>query len=248
MKSPVETYKLTGGRTLKVYVDESPSDVRKSCDCLGRFVGAHRNYNIGDAKVRGNEELARDVRSMLREDEERELKKQKEGKENRLRFAREAILRMTSSIESDDEETMRRAIEKEVILLNVFMYDHGNVAFSTADFGDRWDSGQVGVIYVTKEKIRHEYGRRITARTIRRVTKCLEGEIEVYSSWASGDVYGFVVEDKDGEDEDSCWGFFGSNPLTNGIADYLDRKDRAKLRKQLPGYMVREEKDARKKI
>lgn len=204
MREPVETYKLTGGRVLKIYIDEDPPNVRKFCDLLGRFVGAHRNYNIGDAVVRGTEELAYDVRSMLREDAERELKKQKEGKENRRRFAQEAVLRMTSAIESGDEETMRKAIEKEVILLNVFMYDHGNVSFSTADFKDRWDSGQVGVIYVTKEKIRHEYGARITARTVRRVMKYLLGEIEVYSSWASGDVYWFAVEDKDGEDEHSC--------------------------------------------
>lgn len=247
MKSPVETYKLTGGRVLKIYIDESPSNVRKFCDCLGRFVGAHRRYNIGDAVVRGTEELAYDVLHMLREDAERELKKQKEGKENRRRFAQEAILRMTSAIESGNEETVRKAIEKEVILLNVFMYDHSGVAFSTGSFNDPWDSGQVGVIYVTKEKIRHEYGKRITARTIRRVTKYLEGEIEEYSAWASGDVYGFGVEDKNGEEEDSCWGFFGSNPLTNGISGYLGKKDHAKLRAQLPGYMVQAWKDARKK-
>ena len=34
--------------------------------------------------------------------------------------------------------------------------------------------------------------------------------IERYETWANGDVWGYVIEDKDGNELDSCWGFYGS--------------------------------------
>ena len=37
----------------------------------------------------------------------------------------------------------------------------------------------------------------------------LEGEIEEYTAWAIGEAYGYVIEDRDGNELDSCWGFYG---------------------------------------
>lgn len=39
--------------------------------------------------------------------------------------------------------------------------------------------------------------------------KCLEGSIQLFRDWAFGNVYGYVIEGQDGEQVDSCWGFFG---------------------------------------
>lgn len=33
----------------------------------------------------------------------------------------------------------------------------------------------------------------------------------MHNQYLLGDVWGFVVEDKDGEHLDSCWGFFGDD-------------------------------------
>src|SRR5690606_27545255 len=62
-------------------------------------------------------------------------------------------------------------------------------------------------IYVTPEQIRNEYGHKIaTAKDRARTQKVLEGELEVWSHWASGQVYYWTVEGK-GLDE-SCGGYY----------------------------------------
>lgn len=46
------------------------------------------------------------------------------------------------------------------------------------------------------------------------------GEVQVYDYYICGDVYGFVIE-KDGEQIDSCWGFYGHDYGKSGMLDYL---------------------------
>jgi len=100
-----------------------------------------------------------------------------------------------------------------IIALPLYLYDHGSVAMSTSrnwPFDCRWDSMQVGYIFVTKDKVRQEYGvKRISPKLREAVEKRLEGEVKDYSDYLSGDVYGYVVEDAAGNDLDSCWGYYG---------------------------------------
>jgi hypothetical protein len=52
--------------------------------------------------------------------------------------------------------------------------------------------------------------------------------VSVYDDYLTGNVYGFIVEERNGDDweeVDSCWGFYGDDIHTNGIADYLDDAD-----------------------
>jgi hypothetical protein len=37
----------------------------------------------------------------------------------------------------------------------------------------------------------------------------LESSIQLFGDWAFGNVYGYQVEDANGEEIDSCWGFYG---------------------------------------
>lgn len=38
----------------------------------------------------------------------------------------------------------------------------------------------------------------------------LKNSIQLFEDWVYGNVYGYVIEDEDGESLDSCWGFFGN--------------------------------------
>jgi hypothetical protein len=111
------------------------------------------------------------------------------------------------------------------VVLSVYMIDHGGVAYSTSAFGDAWDSGQVGVIVATPDKIRECFmKKRISKKTRERVVACLKSEIETYSAWANGDVWGFVVETADGEkptEIDSCYGFIGDD--LDGMKCYVEK-------------------------
>lgn len=97
------------------------------------------------------------------------------------------------------------------VILPVYMYEHSGVALSTSSFSCRWDSGQVGFIYITKEKILSEYGGKIVTKQLReKVEAVLRSEIKTYSQYLNGEVFGYRTF-KVGEEEeeiDSCWGYY----------------------------------------
>ena len=104
-------------------------------------------------------------------------------------------------------------------ILELYLYDHGGITMRTSPFSCPWDSGGVGYIYITKEKVRKEYGKkRISKQLKARVKTYLQGEVETYDNYLTGEVYGYVVEDQGGEHVDSCWGFYG---YKSGSWDYM---------------------------
>jgi hypothetical protein len=84
-------------------------------------------------------------------------------------------------------------------------------------FSCPWDSGQVGVAYITQETIDKEWatpGRRtdIEGKTPEeRARAYLDGELSTYTDWCNGRVYYYVVEDTEGEHYDSCGGIYGED-------------------------------------
>jgi hypothetical protein len=102
----------------------------------------------------------------------------------------------------------------DAIVLPLYLYDHSGITMNTTGFSCPWDSGQVGFIYITLDKVRKEYGwKKITKKRREQIEKYLTGEVETYDMYLRGEVYGFNItrNDEDGEevDIDSCWGFYG---------------------------------------
>lgn len=123
---------------------------------------------------------------------------------------------------------------KDYIILPLYGYDHGGLSISTTGFSCPWDSGQLGYIYVSKEKVRKEYSWKVlTKARVNKIKEYLRGEVKTYDQYLTGNVYNFVLEKVsmiatgDGEEElteeiDSCCGFYGSDPFKNGMSDYFD--------------------------
>lgn len=120
------------------------------------------------------------------------------------------------------------------VVLPLYLYDHSGITMNTTGFNCRWDSGQVGFIYVTKDKIMNEYGVKSIRRELKeKVEKMLINEVETYDQYLTGDVYGFeivkIIKCDQGheheETEDSCYGFFGDDIKENGILDHISEKD-----------------------
>jgi hypothetical protein len=66
-----------------------------------------------------------------------------------------------------------------------------------------------GLISVDKKEIEKEWaGDKTAARSY------LESRITEMNQYLSGDVYGYVIETPDGDDLDSCWGFYGQQYAT----------------------------------
>ena len=87
------------------------------------------------------------------------------------------------------------------IILPIYMYEHGSVALSTIPFNDRWDSGQVGYIFISKEKVKKEYScKRISKQLKERISGYLKSEIETYNLYLNGDIFFYRIEDKEGKE------------------------------------------------
>lgn len=107
-------------------------------------------------------------------------------------------------------DALRHAINRHYVLLPVYMYDHSGLAFSTAPFSCPWDSGWLGYLWVPHQKIRENYGvKRVTGPIRAKAIAALKNELEVYEQYIQGDVYGYQIRNADGNELDSCYGFYG---------------------------------------
>jgi hypothetical protein len=106
--------------------------------------------------------------------------------------------------------------EKAVVILPLFLFDHSGISISCRSSTFRavdsagWDWGQVGFIYATREDVLQTWSRKyITKKLLAKVEEILVGEVKTYDQCLTGDVWGYIIEDDDGEHLDSCWGFYG---------------------------------------
>jgi hypothetical protein len=120
---------------------------------------------------------------------------------------------------------MALALQKDndiAVIKPLFLFDHSGITIATKPFSCKWDSGQVGYVFITKQAARDCFNvKRISAKLMEKLLICLDGEVETYDQYLTGDVYGLKEYDKDGIEVNSCWGFFGSNPNKNGMTDHL---------------------------
>lgn len=108
--------------------------------------------------------------------------------------------------------------EKALVILPLYLYDHSGITMSVGSSNFRaidsmgWDWGQVGFIYCTIKDVMDCFMLKkleeITPEIIEKAKGNLIAEVEEYDKYLIGDVYGFVLYEN-GEEIDSCWGFYG---------------------------------------
>ncbi len=104
----------------------------------------------------------------------------------------------------------------------LYLYDHSGQTISTTPFHCPWDSGQVGYIYTTKERMREWNGvKRVTDAIKERAAKSLLAEVKEFDLYIRGDVYRFEILDEEGFHVDSCGGFYGQDWENNGMKDHV---------------------------
>lgn len=130
---------------------------------------------------------------------------------------------------------LRDALEEEhdpAVLLPLFLMDHSGISMSCSDGQFRacdsagWDWGQVGYIFVSKEKVLEEWSRkRMSPNLTATVLEALKCEVTTYDQYLTGDVWGYIIEDDDGEEVDSCWGFFGSDYAKESAKEAMEAEE-----------------------
>lgn len=112
----------------------------------------------------------------------------------------------TEHVSQDRAQEIAAGIKDgSLIGLPVYAYVHSMATISTRPFSCPWDSGQSGFVYCTKEQAQKEWGDDYEENALR----VLRGQVETFDQYLRGDVYGYIITDKDGDEVDSCWGFYG---------------------------------------
>lgn len=119
-------------------------------------------------------------------------------------------------------------LEDELVMLPVSIYDHSGVSIWLGSPTCMWDSGQVGFMYLTKKDALRELGNCTEENWKERAMECMEAEMKVYNCYISGDVYGFVIEDEDENEIDSCWGYYGDEAVKD-----QNKENRALIDKEI---------------
>lgn len=184
------------GFDINVFVDESPESPRE-WDNLGTMVCWHNDYKLGDApKLRYNtpSHFLLEINSIQ--------------------------ININSKLGvgklSEDNELLEMAKKSGIIILPLYLYDHSGITMNTTGFSCRWDSCQVGWIYITPEEIKKEYSvENINDELKKKVIDLLRNEVKIYDQYLTGDIYGYSIDEPI---NDSCWGFFGDH-IESGLLD-----------------------------
>ena len=122
----------------------------------------------------------------------------------------------------EDEEEVDKVwewIEENMIVMPLFLYDHSGITISTSRTC-RWDSGQVGFMYITKKDAVKEFGKKYFTKAVEeKAIACMESELKTYDDYLRGDVYGYRILDENGDEINSLWGFYGYDHEKSGLLD-----------------------------
>jgi len=201
---------------IKILPDEDPESPRE-WDNLGTMVCAHSRYNLGDEQSPTGSGLG-DRMNLLYDKCPAQLEKlieryngQKDPQYDFLLDIGEEWL--ARSIE-ENPDPFQKLYNQHFLELPLYLYDHSGITMKTSPFSCGWDSGQVGFIYISKDKIRGKWEEKIY--------EYLKSEVKTYDQYLTGDVYGFVIEDQDGDVIDSCWGFYGEEYAREEVQSIVD--------------------------
>lgn len=183
---------------LTIVRDSDPFDPRDD-DNLGKMITWCRHYTIGDTHNYSDPE--------------------------------EFFDQLTSDIILDDDilETLtetekQKILDNNYLILPIYLYDHSGITINTTGFSCPWDSGKIGYIYISKDKIKKE------KLTIEQAKNILIDEVKTYDQYLSGEIYQYILSEKitcecckhiEFNTMYSCRGFYN----INDIYDHMDIDD-----------------------
>ena len=159
---------------------------------------------------------------------------------DRESYTQELVASLFDKNRYEDGSKNLEAVEvaKQYNVFPLEAYIHSGVVLALqneGNFPDRqWDVSLIGAVFISKKEAKTKMKARKLALTL----------IKTWNDYLSGNVYGFQVEDNDGNDVDSCWGFYGDYEKSGildearSIADYHAKKERAKHEKKLRAMIL----------
>jgi len=137
------------------------------------------------------------------------------------------ILYTSSRYALGDEQASAEEINfilnsKDYISLPVYVYIHSGIALNTTGFSCPWDSGMSGIIYVSKDRVREDFKKKLISKKLYNIVlDILKSEVDVYGKYLNGEVYGYEIINDDGDVVDSCYGYYGSEEAEIAAKDAI---------------------------
>lgn len=203
--------------TIKIEQDISPLNPREDFDQYATMVCFHSRYNLGDKHDYSDPEHF--VVSIWDE-----FATDKEKRDFILKTCKSRISRYRNILShgyNDVQSLFEYCVDwyevpdyfpENIFILPLYLYDHSGITINTTGFTCQWDSGQVGYIYMEKEKALKEFPKleRVTEEKWNEsIYKHIKMEVEEYNHFLTGDIWGYIIEDEKGDHIDSCWGLYG---------------------------------------
>lgn len=201
---------------LKIWQDadsENPREWDEGC----KMYCWHRNYNLGDKHKFEN--ITDVLTNLLQEKGEAE------------QFIENIMMRKQDETYKQRDIRIIEYLKDFACFKFIYCYEHGGISLSTNDFGDKWDSGIVGIAVLTKQDyMKYVFNSENEWHFM--AEKYIEQRIEEYNQWLNNDIYGFTIEKEntcqccgqtDCEYADSCGGFYGNDILQNGMLEYMPK-------------------------
>ena len=223
----------TTKQRVRILVDPDPFDPRAEPDCHSiRMLCWHSRYNLGDEHKYDSDDCLRELACEYDANCEDEINRLENEVYNKLwdRHRRDhddgyqpAYDYADQLVSNKIDKLVGQAVSDGYVILPLYLYDHSGITMSTGQFSCSFDSGQVGWIVCGKEMVDKEFGGDRD-----RAENALQCEVADYDQYLRGDIYGFIVEELVCEDHDtwelveSCFGFYGSDPRENGMAECLN--------------------------
>ena len=217
-----ETVDCGEGVKVHLYPDVEPSNPRED-DNLGHMCCWHRRYKLGD--------------------------------KHSFSTPRDLYVHLAEELGEDtsDTDTFAQLLAKlkdRYVFLPLYLYEHSGITMSTSAFRDPWDSGQVGIIYMSLKEAEDNwsvkgwdspvhYAHDNTTKTLReRTIDLLAAEVTIYDQYLTGDVWYYRIETPDNENLDSCGNLYGldyARAEGKAAAAYYVKKYADPLRMAGPG-------------
>ena len=198
MNSLCETIEGPDGWKVDLYWDDDRQNPRTEWDHAATMVCSHSRHDLGDEQVDLDTWINEMIGCFFPDEWDRHYDLENSDRESDR--AKADIL----------YNKLKDRLYEHMEIMPLYLYDHSGITMSTGRFSCPWDSGQVGIIYMTREQILKQFGGKLLTKKKREQARDLmQAEVEEYDQYLTGDVYGYVVTDPLGNDVDSCWGFYG---------------------------------------
>lgn len=239
-KLPAGTYKVTVTRdcpsTKDLVINVEEPCTRKKLESMARINAANAEFGTGPEAYYQVEAVAREVTPQLtlRIEPDGDARPPWEDVDNDP-----VIIGVLSRYTIGPEDWSGQVHSVEVglkkikytygnaIVREIYAYIHSGIHLqldSPEGLPDqRWDVSFAGWAVYPYELIRKNYGvKSVSKKAKERANGELENIIRITNQYLSGDVYGYVIEDGEGETVDSCWGFYGEEYCRQQGEDVLE--------------------------